>query len=95
MSYPYYCHTCGRKIFEADKPEVLRSRAYCSAWCRENSDNTRIDKNQARNDRWFWLTQTGRSAIYISKMDNVKPALVYKAIRSRRVAAGQTIGRKD
>lgn len=87
--FAYYCHTCGRKMFTADRPEVLRSRGYCSAWCRANATDGRQDSNQFRNDLWFWLTQTGRTAIYISKMDSAKPALVYKSIRSRREKAGQ------
>lgn len=48
----------------------------------------RQDANQFRNDLWFWITQTGRTAIYIGKMDDVNPALVYKAIKSRRKKAG-------
>lgn len=86
--FGYYCHTCGRKMFTADRPEVLRSRGYCSSWCRANATNGRQDSNQFRNDLWFWLTQTGRTAIYISKIDDVKAALVYKSIKGRRQGAG-------
>ncbi len=48
----------------------------------------RQDSNQFRNDLWFWLYQTGRTPIYVAKLDGVKPALVYKSIRSRRERAG-------
>lgn len=87
-SYDYFCHTCGRKIFTSDSADVLRARGYCSPWCQVNATNSRRENNEFRNDLWFWLTQTGRTAIYVSKMTDVKPALVYKAIKSRKEEAG-------
>lgn len=86
--YNYHCHTCGRKIFSADRPEVLRARAYCNRWCEANATNARQTENHFRNDLWFWLIQTGRSAIYVARLDDVAGSIVYKSIRSRKKEAG-------
>lgn len=88
MTFDYFCHTCGRKIFISDSEDVLRSRGYCSPWCQANATNSRRETNEARNDLWFWMTQTGRTAIYVAKMADVNPAQVYKAIKSRKEEAG-------
>lgn len=81
------CSTCGRGIFYSESRDPLRTKAYCSKWCAVNSSG-RLDDNEARNDLWYWLHQTGRSARYIAELDGVSPAMVYKVIRARNRAAG-------
>ena len=81
------CSTCGRGIFYSESRDPLRAKAYCSRWCAANSSG-RLDANEARNDLWFWLHQAGRSPREIASMAGVSPAMVYKVIRSRKLAAG-------
>ncbi len=81
------CSTCGRGIFFSFSEDPLRSKAFCSKWCAANTTG-RLDDHEARNDLWYWLYQTGRSARYIADLDGVTPAMVYKVIRARDRAAG-------
>lgn len=86
-AYEYRCHSCGRRMFYADKAVALRSRGFCSLYCLISGGPGRQDTHQERNDHWFWLRQTGMSAPDIARLYGVKPQLVYKAIHSRHMEA--------